>query len=216
MRCVSWQPPRDRKRISAHAGQQMSTLEQRLQAVQLPPWLLGGRFRFRKDRWAYAPRQFYRDRAAARSAWMAAEEEEAQYAEVDAEDADTAAAEKERLRRQTEDARTEYKYRVDPFVNVTVLMLSLQGQQPPVAHDDATPWALHVRCHPATAYHRALCIRPDHLMWGSAADNAWHHSFQKGGLPVPAGQEWAPPGFGNTEEGRAARKLAARLRRWQR
>ena len=157
--------------------------------LPLPPWLLGGVFRWRKDRWAYAPRQFSRTWRAI--AWVEAEQYEAGLAEQEEQQASAIAAGQEppadEYDPQERDARwREARAFADPYVDVHRLLQSLKDE-----FQDRR-LACHFGCVQVTAPRRARCLEEQHLTWGNHQDNAYHAHMHDRHL---AAERHTPIGF---------------------
>lgn len=201
-----WQGRPDRKRIGCFGRPDgLEPEEAELQRVRLSGWAADGRLRFRKDRWRYAPRQFSGSaRARAKD-----ERDAAKLAHREARDQGWAedSDHMRELLAARRAAKSENRLLNDPFINVQALMLSLAGSGRPL--DDPKPYALHRRCLPSIAQHRALCVQREHLSWGNARDNSYHrlrHLHRQQPLrPTPAN-------FGRSLAVRQARNLKDRQR----
>lgn len=145
-----------------------------LAGLQVPAWLDNGRLRFRRDRWAYAPRTFPRNERQRRAQQLRDAEDEVWEMEERLgpwpEGGDT--AELERLRAAVVEAGLRRKFVNDPFIDCHRIMHSLGRVN---YHDTrAPPFTLHWRCLPSTPARRARCLQPAHLGRGWPKDNSRH------------------------------------------
>ena len=167
-----------------------------LSDLLLPAWLLGGRLRWRKDRWAYAPRQF-----SGACRWKA--EWEVTQAEAAMNTPHDVTSDQQR---ELEGLQREKRLHLDPYVDVHRLLHSLLAPNP----DEHRPNTCHFGCQPAgSPPQRSRCLHPGHLSWGSPADNAYHAAQHRE-------QQWAvrhrPQGW-LCPSSRPGYRRALRLRR---
>ena len=171
-----------------------------LDSLSLPVWVLGGRLRFRKGRWAYAPRQFS---GAAR--WRAQRLFEKHVDAMEEEYAHTGVPADQETEDKKERLLRRLHYTKDPFVDVHKLLHQLKNHHP--VQDKAS--TCHYGCLHATRPARCRCVHPGHLHWGSQADNAYHAGQHREELPA---QPYRPDGW-LPESSRPGYRLRLRLRK---
>ena len=141
-----------------------------LAQLKLPHWVLGGRLRYRKGRWSFAPRQFPGSaRAQAKKAT------DQQQAEVRSHEQSPHRVDEDQplideLHRQLAPVLRTKRFMHDPYVDLHRLLHQLEAHHP----DEDKPLACHHGCWEADPPARSRCLQLGHLAWGSHADNAYH------------------------------------------
>lgn len=149
-----------------------------------PQWLVGGVVRFRKDRWAYAPRLFPRNqrvkatKLAKKYAHDLRVQQQAQAQPLASGHAPAPGTLTEEQRRLLEKQAAAWE---EPFVDVHRLFQHLKEQDDP---DELL--ACHYGCRSVSAGRRARCLQERHLAWGDRRDNAYHAHQHDRGLPAQA------------------------------
>ena len=159
-----------------------------LARLRLPAWLVGGHLKWRKDRWAYAPRTFPRTE---RRRWHIRQDHDR--ADVDdlkhAEGPDPEGGESEGLqaaRMRSAESLTAKQFTAEPFMDAHIIVHSLvtldYTHQP---GEGDTPMTCHWGCMPSTPQDRARCLQHKHLGRFSAKDNSAHAQMHSLGILPP-------------------------------
>ena len=147
-----------------------------LAQLRLPPWLIGGVLRFRKDRWAFAPRLFSGShRKLAHMEALEYEQQLEQQPQQQGDDPEGGQA-GPYTQQQSQLLWKRSRSMADPFVDLNRLLLFLRLQ--PFQNRKL---ACHHGCARVQPACRARCVHQQHLGWGNHLDNSYHAILHNAG-----------------------------------